>query len=128
MKKTFDEVLSQVRSGEVSLLDGIDSLKEVHAEEGMTTRHALGIMVNSAYKAGEDGNVSLLARITEQAERFDPSGEHIIRLPYRITPNSVLYWNTHTEMPGIATFNDKDDAADFYAGEVKKEGEYYGDN
>lgn len=122
MKKTFDEILEQMKSGEVSLLDGIDSLKEAHAEEQMTARHALGIMVNSAYKAGENKNISLLARITEQAESFDASGEHIIKLPYQITRNSVLYWDESEERPGIITFQDPKNAAEFYQADCQKGG------
>lgn len=37
-----------------------------------------------------------------------------IQLPYRITPNSVLFWNPHTEIPCMATFQDRGDAAEFF--------------
>lgn len=38
----------------------------------------------------------------------------VIELPYKITPNSVLYWNDHTGMPGIVTFQNKEDAEEEY--------------
>jgi hypothetical protein len=31
-----------------------------------------------------------------------------VELPYRITPNSIIYWNDHTGMPGIVTYQTKE--------------------
>lgn len=45
-----------------------------------------------------------------------------IQLPYRITPNSVIYWNPHTAMPGMATFQNRDDATEFYEEKIDARG------
>lgn len=42
-----------------------------------------------------------------------------VELPYRITPNSIIYWNDHTGMPGIVTYQTKEIADEEFEKLVK---------
>lgn len=117
--RTLDDVIKDIQNGKA----GIKELKQAVADDKAARAEALRALTSAAFEAGRGGNASLLANIHAQID-----GGHYIKLPYQITPNSVLYWNDDLDAPGMATFNDRGDAADFYASEVKKEGEYYGDN
>lgn len=116
--RTLDDVIKDIQIGKA----GIKELKQAVADDKAARAEALRALTSAAFEAGRGGNASLLAKIQAEID-----GAHYIRLPYQITPNSVLYWNTRTETPGIITFNDKNVAATFYKSECGISEVSYGD-